>query len=524
MFLSVILGIGYLISNFFHWVNPMERKESNPVAPRAYFISPSGNDKNAGTRDAAFQSIQRLNSISFNPGDSVLFEGGRHFAGSLVMHFENNPVEKRPVILISSYGHGYATLNAGKESALDIEGAWWMEIKKLVLSGSGRKKGNVQDGLRILNSQHVTVDSLNITGFQKSGLHIDFSGEIIIKHIYAHENGFAGISVGGSDGDKKSNYKIYIGYCRAENNPGDPSNLHNHSGNGIIVSGCMDVMIEYCTATNNGWDMPRKGNGPVGIWAYEADSVIIQHCLSYRNKTSVGGADGGGFDLDGGVTHSIVQYCLSYENQGAGYCLFQYLYASPWHDNIFRYNISENDGAVSDAHGGVYLWNSAADPDQFYNSRFYNNTIYNAKGSAVVYSTLSKKKGFAFYNNIFVARDSLLKGNADQDVFQGNDWWNLEHRLNRENRNGFESGFVDQGKGKPPVKRKISNRDPHFLKAGKAGITSATSIKQFDHYKIPLSSPLRNSGIYIWRDYGIPGGVFDFNGKKPPAAGIGACF
>ena len=174
------------------------------------------------------------------------------------------------------------------------------------------------------------------------------------------------------DASKKSNHDIYIGYCRAENNPGDPSNLNNHSGNGIVVSACTKVLIEYCTATNNGWDMPRKGNGPVGIWAFEADSVVIQHCLSYRNKTSVGGADGGGFDLDGGVTHSIVQYCLSYENQGAGYCLFQYLYASPWHDNIFRYNISENDGAVSDAHGGVYIWNSAKlTPDQFYNCRFY---------------------------------------------------------------------------------------------------------------------------------------------------------
>ena len=128
--------------------------------------------------------------------------------------------------------------------------------------------------------------------------------------------------------------------------------------------------------------MPRKGNGPVGIWAFEADSVVIQHCLSYRNKTSAGGADGGGFDLDGGVTHSIVQYCLSYENQGAGYCIFQYLYASPWHDNIFRYNISENDGAVSDAHGGVYIWNSAKIADQFYNGRFYNNTIYNIKGNS----------------------------------------------------------------------------------------------------------------------------------------------
>ena len=32
-----------------------------------------------------------------------------------------------------------------------------------------------------------------------------------------------------------TNHRIYIGYCKAENNPGDPTELKNHSGNGIVV-------------------------------------------------------------------------------------------------------------------------------------------------------------------------------------------------------------------------------------------------------------------------------------------------
>src|SRR5436190_17235380 len=136
-------------------------------------------------------------------------------------------------------------------------------------------------------------------------------------------------------------------YCRADNNPGDPTNLTNHSGNGIVVGNCRNVLIEYCTATNNGWDMPRIGNGPVGIWPYEADSVIIQHCISYRNKTAPGAADGGGFDLDGGVTNSVIQYCLSYENEGSGYGIFQYWSAGNWKNNTLRYCISINDGKIT---------------------------------------------------------------------------------------------------------------------------------------------------------------------------------
>jgi hypothetical protein len=46
--------------------------------------------------------------------------------------------------------------------------------------------------------------------------------------------------------------------------PGDPSILNNHSGNGIVVGNAEKVTIEYCEAANNGWDMPRQGNGPVG--------------------------------------------------------------------------------------------------------------------------------------------------------------------------------------------------------------------------------------------------------------------
>lgn len=492
-------------------------------AARAYYISSYGSDKNAGTRNAPFLSLKKLNSVLFNPGDTILFEAGKYYYGSFSPHMEIQGDRLHPVH-IGVFGKGYASIRAGYGSGLEIQGAGWMVIKKLILIGAGRKKGNIQNGLTIIKSHDILVDSLEITGFQKSGLSVDLSDNITVRHIFSHENGFAGISVGGMDASKKSNHDIYIGYCRAENNPGDPSNLNNHSGNGIVVSACTKVLIEFCTATNNGWDMPRKGNGPVGIWAFEADSVVIQHCLSYRNKTSAGGADGGGFDLDGGVTHSIVQYCLSYENQGAGYCIFQYLYASPWHDNIFRYNISENDGAVSDAHGGVYIWNSAKLADQFYNCRFFNNTIYNIRGTAIRYSELSERKGFAFYNNIFSARDSLETGQAVRDIFKGNDWWSLNRSDHPENVNGFESMIDKQTKGVPQVHQKILNLDPKFKMAGKATLESATLIKKFSHYKIPLNSPLRKIGILLGNLYGIEGGGNDFNGNKAPDIGIGASF
>ena len=118
---------------------------------------------------------------------------------------------------------------------------------------------------------------------------------MVVRRVFAHDNGFSGINIMGSSID--SSRLILIKDCKAENNPGDPAIINNHSGNGILVGVSDSVTIDHCTATNNGWDMPRQGNGPVGIWAWESNHVSIQYCISYRNKTSKGGSDGGGFDL-----------------------------------------------------------------------------------------------------------------------------------------------------------------------------------------------------------------------------------
>jgi hypothetical protein len=397
-------------------------------------------------------------------------------------------------------------------------------VKDLDLVGNGRKKGSTKDGLALLNSDFITVDSLDISGFQKSGLLIYSSKEISVSNIFSHDNGSAGITVE-ADSGKKASRNIQIRHCRAENNPGDPTNLNNHSGNGIVAGHCTNLLIEYCTATNNGWDMPRIGNGPVGIWCYESDSAIIQHCLSYRNKTAVGAADGGGFDLDGGVTNSIVQYNLSYENQGSGYCIFQYWGASPWYNNVFRYNISENDGAVSDSRAGIYVWNSSGDAGQFHDCLVYNNTVYNAKEAALSFSETAERKQFGFYNNIFVGKDSLIKGDKGKDIFLGNDWWSLAKKFSADGMRDFAAWTKKYDKERTDGKIAGFNLDPHFTDPGKMQITTfPESPATVDQYKTPANSMLRSHGLDLQQLLGINTGKMDFGGREAPVKGIGASF
>jgi hypothetical protein len=46
-----------------------------------YYLSPSGADTNPGTQAQPWQTISKVNSTSFAPGDQILFQGGNRLLG-----------------------------------------------------------------------------------------------------------------------------------------------------------------------------------------------------------------------------------------------------------------------------------------------------------------------------------------------------------------------------------------------------------------------------------------------------------
>lgn len=489
--------------------------------PRGYYVNTTGADSNAGDINNPWRTIEKINSIQLVAGDSILLKGGDSFEGKLHIEGNINGSAERPII-VTSYGTGKAIINAGNHKGVEIKASSFIDVSNLKIIGSGRKNGNTKNGVSILYCKRVNIDNVDISGFQKAGLLIHSSSNINATKVYAHDNGAAGITVDG-DSSKKECKNILIDHCVAENNPGDPTNFTNHSGNGIVVSQCTDLKIAYCVATNNGWDMPRIGNGPVGIWAWEADSVTIEHCISYRNKTSNGGEDGGGFDFDGGVTNSTIQYCLSYENDGSGIGLFQYNGASPWYNNTIRYNVSINDGLVSAAKAGIYIWN-ADYTNKLSNSLIYNNTIYNSQFSAIHYAKESDNEGLRFYNNILLGKDAIIIGEKQTGEFIGNNYWSIDKGFDIA---GFQTlGAWASAKKQEQLKDKMMglNINPLFVKAGNIGITNPDLLPVFFNCKLPKKSFLKNSGLNLQKLFSIENGGKDFNGNKALGNGIGASF
>lgn len=76
-----------------------------------YYVSPNGNDANAGTSaSAAWQTLDHVNAQTFAPGDRILFESEGIFRGTL--HIRQSGTPGNP-ITISLYGNGTQPVISG---------------------------------------------------------------------------------------------------------------------------------------------------------------------------------------------------------------------------------------------------------------------------------------------------------------------------------------------------------------------------------------------------------------------------
>lgn len=402
-----------------------------------YFVdSQTGDDTNPGTNKKPLKTIEKVNSLKLQAGNSVFFAGGQTFAGTLKLSGLTGSKEKP--IVIGSFGNGRAIINGRNGNSIHADSCSWLQVKNLVAIGNGRLQGNSGNGVEFRSLQNCMIDSLEASGFLWSGVKAVGGKNLRITNVYAHDNGFSGINVesdgqdiGGVKGSEQKTFRnLYIANCVAENNPGCPAVLNSHSGNGILIGGVTNGTIEYCEAMSNGYEMPREGNGPVGIRTYQSDSITIQYCYSHDNHTSEKGKDGGGFDFDGGITNSAMQYNFSANNEGAGYGLFQYHGATAWKNNIIRSNISYNDGRKN-GQSGFLMWIENGSPETMSDCQIYENTVVNCYGHAVSFEP-DNYPGFTFRNNIFLLTGhslSFVNGNYSGATFVNNKAWSTNRKV-----------------------------------------------------------------------------------------------
>jgi hypothetical protein len=113
------------------------------------------------------------------------------------------------------------------------------------------------------------------------------------------------------------------------------------------------------------------------------------------------GADGGGFDIDGGCIGCVLQNNYSHDNAGPGLMVYSYPYAAyADQDSIVRFNVSENDSRHSRTYAGLYVHSYGP---RMTGLRVYNNTVIAGAWTDQAAAVHGEGVEAVFLNNIFAS-------------------------------------------------------------------------------------------------------------------------
>jgi hypothetical protein len=450
----------------------------------------------------------------------------------LTMTAEDSGTPTTPVI-IGTYGPGRAIISSPFSTAYSATNVGGIEIRGVDFRGDGRRISG-QHGLHFLADgeagekfEHIVLDRIVVGGFGDRGILLQgnaalsgFRG-VSLTNAEVYGNGFAHPTQGTSGGFEMrghaepleksiSHENVYLGH----------SAFHGNASSGAVLASLRNGTIEHCRAYGN-----SGGNAGLGLWVWEVDNVLVQHNVSHDNWAP--DKDGGGIDLDGGTTNSTVQYNYTFDNGGAGYLLAQYAGASRMGGNVFRYNISQDDGwAVG--FGGITVFSGQGNlpADE---TVFHNNVVYASKGASSAVRFLSggeRVKNVRFYNNVFMTCGGrpLLRTRATlhrSNRFAGNsyhaagggflvDWLGTRH-------SSLASWLAASDQERLDGTLMAVSEDP-MLTAPGLGDTDAgsTVLEAFRAYAPKPGSPLIDAGIDLWDWFGRSPGLSDIRGAAIP--------
>jgi len=376
-------------------------------AGRTYHVASSGSDDNDGLSEASpWRTFAKVQAQTYRPGDRIRLRCGDTFRSPLHFDARSQGLPTAPIGL-DCYGEGAgatATIDVSDRdaSALVFEDTAGWSVANLRLVGAG--KAPTQSGLLFFNClrgdrklPYVRIRAVEASGFLH-GVHMhgcrDASGysDVHAAELDLHDNVLSGMTLDGeAEGDAYNFTDVVIERSRFHGNTGKPGS----QGNGVVISQTDRGVIQRSVAYANG----ALGGGGVGIWTWDSNAVVIQFNESYANRTSTA-SDGDGFDLDEGVTNSVLQYNYAYDNDGPGYLVWQNEGAGPHFGNTVRFNIGWNNsvGVKPDERAELRVGGTAALSD----IKIYNNTFYTARpgSAAVAFGPVGAPTGTVIANNI----------------------------------------------------------------------------------------------------------------------------
>ena len=387
-----------------------------PTAPAtAYYVDcGAGNDANGGTSASApWGSLTKVDSMIFQPGDSILFARGSVCTGQLKPQGSGNSTA---VITLADYGQGaLPIISAGTSpSALTLSDQSYWEIKNLETTG-GDPYGIWITG-KTANAVISHVYLSNVVVHDVTGTPSQKASGLIVFHTTGAGESFNDILVDGATAYNTSQWAgLYAdGATYASPTSTKGSNItfrnsivHDVGGDGIVIHVTKNALIEKCAAHNTGLTPVTSIGTPGAIWNWDCDTCTVQFNEAYLNHSPTS-HDGGDYDSDFYNNNITIQY--NYGHDADGYCVsvFSAEALDTNVDTIIRYNVCSNNGRNPNNAGQGDFFYSTWDGGSILNSQVYNNTSYWNPASSTAYalnvqSSFDSTKPNYFVNNIIYA-------------------------------------------------------------------------------------------------------------------------
>jgi hypothetical protein len=331
-----------------------------------YYVSPNGNDANAGTLSSPKFNISALvNTV--NPGDTIFILPGTYNYSNIITLTKSGTADKRicifgtgystaeerPLLIFSSQGPG----DSNRAFFLKAGANYWY-LKGFIIKEAG------DNGIKIESNWNI-IEFIDFDGCYDSGIQIGLAKDS-----------------GSNDGSCAYNYILN---CDSYNNCDSHKSGGNADGFACKLFCGPGNIFENCRAWNNsddGWDFYSNTFG-----------VLLLNCRTWHNgdATTLRGnksGNGNGFKMGGNSTYSrgtnIAVGCIAFDMHyvgGGGKCFDQ---------------------------------NDNQDPQVMLNC----TTFDNVKG----FSMASGSSGHTIKNCIgFNSRDKIIS-NQDQNITQNNSW------------------------------------------------------------------------------------------------------
>ena len=169
---------------------PVSAKGAEAASGTTYYVdSKKGKDSNAGTSESeAFQTLDKVNELDLNPGDTILLKKGSVFEDQALKFTKEDSGTAEAPVKVSTYGEGDRP-----QINTNGHGLWELNYGTPLDNQNHKWKGTVSSSILIEDAEYLEIEGLELTNDRKSAT--DTETDKAYNDAYAMDRtGVAGVA------------------------------------------------------------------------------------------------------------------------------------------------------------------------------------------------------------------------------------------------------------------------------------------------------------------------------------------